>query len=540
MKTSEILATKIGTLLGSNYHIFSDMFFNKNYTEAREVREGENIGYARFTTAEYGKFRKNKVVGILTLTSYNRSNSNVFYANGGFKIEFSVPRNVVKTTKNDEVLSQPAYDFDADMETLANTITNQKITFTVQTGQTTKTYNGRLSVGEPNYLMTESDGEFQYDIMTLTGTFAISDNAYFGGDYKVELYLDDAYVELDDITSYTEQLNEDANAILKGGKIKTEKNVGQSNWVCTVSIDDYKTQNAARLFIYNCVHENKEILNSSASNEALKRKIRVRIKSPSSLAARAFNAIMTISFTTTKNGVGSYAISFTDDNKDILQHTLFFDANGGSEVASKTVKEGQLIGALPIPVREGYTLSGWKIGNTLIQPNMTYNYIEDKTATAVWTANTYTIFFNSNGGTGGMSMQTIDYDRATPLEANAFIHSNTVDNVTYTANFLGWSKNPNAKTPTYTDEQEVLNLAIEGMVVLYAIWENYTMQFRITALPLLYLTKTFVYGDLLGALPEPTLPVGITFNGWKVNNEAIDENAPYKWQSNVIAQADIS
>ena len=535
MKTSEILSQKIQTLLGSNYHIFSDTHFNRNYTEAREVREGENIGYARFTTAEYGKFRKDKVVGILSVTNFDRANSNVMYVDADFKIEFSVPRNVVKTTKNNEVLSEPSFNFDDDIETLINAVTNKNIQFTIPAGQSTITYNGRINIDEPTFLMTEGDGEYQYDIYSVIGTADITDNAYFGSGYKVELYLSGAYVELDDINSFTTQMNEDANAILKSGKIKTEKNVGQSNWVCTVSIDDYVSTNAARQFIYSCVHTNKEILNATATNEALKRKQRVRITTPHGYV-HTFNSIMTIDFGTTENGVGSYAISFTDDNKDITQHTLFFDANGGSDVASKSVIEGQLIGALPVPIREGYTLSGWKIGNTPITANMTYNYIDDATATAVWVGNEYTIFYDANGGTGTMEIQTANYGDTITLKTNAYTYSHTVNGVTYTANFLGWSKNKNAKTPTYTDAQQISNLASEGLITLYAVWENYYIRFRVQGFTI-FTSINKIYGDLLGILPTaPSIPT-LTFSGWYVDDELISASTPYKWSENVVAEA---
>ena len=383
MKASEVISAKIQTLLGSNYHIFSNTYFNKNYTEAREVREGENIGYARYTTAEYGKFRKDKVVGIFTMTNPSRANSGIYYLSGGYKIEFSVPRNVVNKTKYDEVISQPAYNFDTDIENLIDTITNANIQYTVAVGNTTKTYNGRLTMSEPNYLMTESDGEYQYDIMTVSGNFIISDKAKFGSQYKVAFGINNSYVELDDISSFTESINNDGNAIVKENKTRIEQNLGQSGWVCTISIDDYETTNLARQKIYSIIHENKEIINSSATNNSLKRKQRVKITTPHG-HTHIFNAIMTISFTATENGVGAYAISFTEDNKDALAHTLSFNTSGGNQVQPKGVREGVAIGELPTPVKSGYTFQKWQIDGVDITPTTKYNFMEDKEAVAIY------------------------------------------------------------------------------------------------------------------------------------------------------------
>lgn len=81
-------------------------------------------------------------------------------------------------------------------------------------------------------------------------------------------------------------------------------------------------------------------------------------------------------------------------------------------------------------------------------------------------AQTYTVTFNANGGSGTMSSVTMTYGVAQNLPANTFTRSG------YT--FLGWSKDKNATTATYTDKQSVKNLASSGTVTLYAIWKKNT------------------------------------------------------------------
>ena len=81
---------------------------------------------------------------------------------------------------------------------------------------------------------------------------------------------------------------------------------------------------------------------------------------------------------------------------------------------------------------------------------------------------TYTVAFNSNGGSGTMSNQTITRDKATALTENKF------SKVGYT--FLGWSTDKNATKPAYTDKQSVTNLAAGGgTVTLYAVWQAKTI-----------------------------------------------------------------
>ena len=89
---------------------------------------------------------------------------------------------------------------------------------------------------------------------------------------------------------------------------------------------------------------------------------------------------------------------------------------------------------------------------------------KDHTLKANWTANTYTVVFNANNGTGTMANQTITYDTTVTLTTNTFTR------VGY--KFTGWSttaNNANGST-TYIDGQTVNNMAPSGNVNLYAIW----------------------------------------------------------------------
>ena len=75
-------------------------------------------------------------------------------------------------------------------------------------------------------------------------------------------------------------------------------------------------------------------------------------------------------------------------------------------------------GAIPQPTRIGYTFGGWFAGDTALTADTVI--AADTTYTAAWTANTYTVQYLPNGGTGEMAAQTFTYDAEQALTANAF------------------------------------------------------------------------------------------------------------------------
>lgn len=67
-----------------------------------------------------------------------------------------------------------------------------------------------------------------------------------------------------------------------------------------------------------------------------------------------------------------------------------------------------------VPVRDGYTFGGYTYDNTTVISNAgeilaAAEIDDDVTATAVWTANTYTLSFNANGGTASFASKTVTY-----------------------------------------------------------------------------------------------------------------------------------
>lgn len=153
---------------------------------------------------------------------------------------------------------------------------------------------------------------------------------------------------------------------------------------------------------------------------------------------------------------------------DVTTYNIVYSANGATNTQmindalhyndSITLKENTY-------TRTGYTFLGWA---TTPQGQVVYSNEAVFTLTsreniilyAVWQANSYTISFVANGGTGNMVNQTVNYDQMTTLNANTFTRTG------YT--FAGWAYTPNG-APIYVDQAQI-QFAQTINLTLYAIW----------------------------------------------------------------------
>ena len=95
-------------------------------------------------------------------------------------------------------------------------------------------------------------------------------------------------------------------------------------------------------------------------------------------------------------------------------YTLNFNGNGGSAITStKTVTYDSTYGTLASATRTGYTLAGWYTaasGGTQITDSTKVTITDAQTLYAHWTANTYTVSYNANGGSVSPASKTVTYD----------------------------------------------------------------------------------------------------------------------------------
>ena len=175
--------------------------------------------------------------------------------------------------------------------------------------------------------------------------------------------------------------------------------------------------------------------------------------------------------------------------------TVTFDPNGGTLTGAATSSEQQ---NAPItqpadPTRTGHTFTGWYQDPACTQPWDFDDWVTgDMTLYAGWRANSYTISFDTDGGSN-IGHITQDYDTAITAPA-------APTKTGYT--FTGWDKTIPATMPA-------------GDMTITAQWSinQYTISFD-TAGGSEIAPITQDYGTTINALAAPT-KIGYTFIGWE-------------------------
>ncbi len=193
-------------------------------------------------------------------------------------------------------------------------------------------------------------------------------------------------------------------------------------------------------------------------------------------------------------------------------YTVTFDPQSGSvSPTSLSVTYASTYGTLPTPTRTGYTFGGWYTSTggagTKIDSTTTVAITAAKTLYAKWTANTYTVIYDSNGASGGTTATSSHaYGTAKALSSNGFTKTG------YT--FAGWATDASGPV-VYSNAQSVSNLTtINGAsITLFAVWtiNQYTIIFDANG-GIGGSNGLMTYGDVLTA---PTVTkTGYTFSGW--------------------------
>ena len=96
-----------------------------------------------------------------------------------------------------------------------------------------------------------------------------------------------------------------------------------------------------------------------------------------------------------------------------VSYVINFDANGGEVgTASMRALSGVAIGEMPTPTRTHYNFSGWftdKDGGTEITPESKMDRTDEITLYAHWTAKSFTVSFNANGGSVGTASKSVTF-----------------------------------------------------------------------------------------------------------------------------------
>lgn len=207
-------------------------------------------------------------------------------------------------------------------------------------------------------------------------------------------------------------------------------------------------------------------------------------------------------------GTYSNLIYLINVEEVIVYHTVTFNTGGGSTIIAQEVADGELATIPTAPTRAGYVFQYWRDSVEVTPPfEFTTPITSDITLYAVWEEyipETYTITFNSNGGTAVSSV--IATEGIVPTAPTPPTKADSV--------FVGWYSN-SGLTTLFS-----FSAPISADMTLYAKWvsEDVTV-FTITfnsnggsTVANMYVTE----GELATAPTAPTR-LGYTFSGWYKN-----------------------
>ena len=215
--------------------------------------------------------------------------------------------------------------------------------------------------------------------------------------------------------------------------------------------------------------------------------------------------------TSTLATVASAHTSFSNWAVLLSDYTVTYDANGGVGSHSDSVSPGTEYTILSASgagiTRAGYAFVGWNTAadgtGMPYDPSDKITVNSDVTLYAQWKAITYTVTFESNGGTTVAPITDVAY--------NAAITAPT-DPTKTDCTFQGWYKDV-----ALTDQWDFATDTVIDNITLYAKWkadtDTYTVTFESNGGTAVAAITDVVYDTTITAPTAPTKS-GYTFQGW--------------------------
>ena len=205
----------------------------------------------------------------------------------------------------------------------------------------------------------------------------------------------------------------------------------------------------------------------------------------------------------------------TIDAKHDRNFNVTFNSNGGSEVATQVVNNREKVAKpLPNPTKAKNTFDGWFTDNGIFETPVAFPYTvtSDITFYAKWNINTFTVTFNSNGGSGVTTQTIIEGEKVTKPSPNPIKEKNT---------FGGWYKDNNA----FNNEWNFTTDIVTSDITLNAKWNvnTYTVTFNSNGGSGVT-TQTIIEGEKATEPAEPT-KADHSFEGWYTDNDSFI----YRW-----------
>ncbi|MFA9276755.1 MAG: InlB B-repeat-containing protein, partial [Rhodoluna sp.] len=208
-------------------------------------------------------------------------------------------------------------------------------------------------------------------------------------------------------------------------------------------------------------------------------------------------------------------------------------ATGGNSTTSANFSVGGTALTLPTPTKTGYTFGGWysEVGltNQVGLAGASYSPTSTGTLYAKWTKNSNTVTFDSNGGAGSSTTQSILTDTATALISNTFTRLGYM--------FSNWNTIGLGGGTSYTNGQSV---TINGPINLYAQWtaNSNTVTFNSNSGSGTMANQSITTDQATALTANTFTRTGYSFAGW--NTAANGSGTAYSNSQSVTLNAALS
>jgi len=185
-----------------------------------------------------------------------------------------------------------------------------------------------------------------------------------------------------------------------------------------------------------------------------------------------------------------------------------FESNGGTAIASQVILEGAKVVAPSNPTRAHYTFDAWYSDVELTTPIVlaSATFDEDAVVYAKWIIDTFTVTFNTNGGSA-VQAQTVDYNDTADKPADPTKSSYLFD---------AW----------YSDagltEEFDFETPITASITLYAGWDDAVIITFVSNGGTEVDAQTILVGAKATEPADPTL-AGNVFDGWYYDDNTFTE-----------------
>ena len=239
----------------------------------------------------------------------------------------------------------------------------------------------------------------------------------------------------------------------------------------------------------------------------------------------SFSCSMDINITWSGSYKGTISASSSVSVSAKTKYTVSYNANGGTGAPSSQTKwyGTTLTLSSTKPTRTGYNFKNWKStqGSTVyyFNPGSTTTYNGNQTMYAQWTAKTWTVSYNANGGSGAPSSQTKTYGTTLTLSSTKPTRTGYI--------FKGWATSSSGTVAYNAGASYTSNASI----TLYAVWQKatYTVKYNANGGTGAPASQTKTYGTALtlrtgvptrATVEESGTTTTYKFKGWSTSSTA--------------------